>query len=43
MLWSKLDGYQTLLPTKKLSSGVYIVQLFQSGKSSTKSFIKRKE
>ena len=43
MLWSKLDGYQTLLPTKKLSSGVYIVQLFQNGKSSTKSFIKRKE
>ena len=43
MLCSKLDGYQTLLPTKKLSSGIYIVQLIQSGKSSTKSFIKRKE
>ena len=43
MLCSKLDGYQTLLPTKKLSSGIYIVQLFQSGKSSTKYFIKRKE
>jgi len=40
MLFSKLDDYQTLLPTKKLSSGIYIVQLFQSGKSSTKSFIK---
>ena len=40
MLSSKLDGYHTLLPTKKLSSGIYIVQLFQSGKSSIKSFIK---
>ena len=40
MLSSKLDGYHTLLPTKKLSSGIYIVQLFQSGKSSNKSFIK---
>ena len=40
MLSSKLDGYNTLLPTKKLSSGIYIVQLFQSGKSSIKSFIK---
>jgi len=40
MLTSKLDSYQTLLPTKKLSSGIYIVQLFQSGKSFTKSFIK---
>jgi hypothetical protein len=40
MLSSKLDGYQTLLPTKKLSSGIYIAQLIQSGKSSTKSFTK---
>ena len=40
MLFSKLEGYQTLLKTKKLSSGIYIVQLFQSGKSSIKSFIK---
>ena len=40
MLSSKLDGYHTLLPTKKLSSGIYIVQLFQSGKSSIRSFIK---
>jgi len=40
MLSSKLDGFHTLLPTKKLSSGIYIVQLFQSGKSSIKSFIK---
>ena len=40
MLFSNLDGYQTLLPIEKLSPGIYIVQLFQSGKSSTKSFIK---
>jgi hypothetical protein len=40
MLSSKLDGYKTLLPTEKLSPGIYIIQLFQSGKSSTKSFIK---
>ena len=40
MLFSKLEGYQTLLTTKKLSSGIYIVQLLQNGKSSTKSFIK---
>ena len=40
MLFSKLDGYQTLLSTEKLSPGIYIVQLFQSGNSSTKSFIK---
>ena len=40
MLFSNLDGYQTLLSTEKLSPGIYIVQLFQSGNSSTKSFIK---
>ena len=43
MLFSKLEGHQTLLQTKKLSSGIYIVQLFQSGKSSTKYFIKRED
>ena len=40
MLFSNLEGYQTLLSTEKLSPGIYIVQLFQSGNSSTKSFIK---
>ena len=40
MLFSNLDGYQTLLSTEKLSPGIYIVQLFQSGNNSTKSFIK---
>ena len=40
MLSSELGEYQTLLSTGKLSPGIYIVQLIQSGKSSTKSFIK---
>ena len=43
MLSSKIGEYQTLLPTGKLGPGIYIVQLFQSGKSSTKSFIKWKD
>ena len=43
MLSSELGEYQTLLSTGKLSPGIYIVQLIQSGKSSTKSFIKWEE
>ena len=43
LISSKIDSYPTLLPTEKLSPGIYIIQLFQGGKSSTKSFIKWKD
>lgn len=35
-----INDYNTLLPTKNLSPGIYFIKLYQSGKSTTKSFMK---